>query len=185
VIASLKRQAQKVPLQTVLKEAQVGAATLITMEKKGIVSINSEVVRRDPFYDSQTQAPSNYTLTAAQSSVLTEIESAIQNGTYSAFLLHGVTGSGKTEVYIRAMERVRDLGRQSLIVAPEISLTPQLLDRLSARFPKRVGVLHSGLTGAQRWAQWRQIADGQVDVVVGARSAVFAPIHKLGLIVVD
>ena len=96
-----------------------------------------------------------------------------------------MTGSGKTEVYLSAMERVRDLGRRSLIIIPEISFTPQLLDRLNARFPDRVGVLHSALTGAQRWSQWRQISGGLMDVVIGARSAVFAPIPDLGLIVVD
>jgi primosomal protein N' (replication factor Y) len=96
-----------------------------------------------------------------------------------------VTGSGKTEVYLRAMEQVRASGRQSLILIPEISLTPQLVDRLNARFPGRVGVLHSRLTASERWAQWWAILRGDVDVVVGARSAVFAPLPSLGLIVVD
>jgi primosomal protein N' (replication factor Y) len=100
-------------------------------------------------------------------------------------LLHGVTGSGKTEVYLRAMERIKALGRRSLILIPEISLTPQLLDRVRARFPNKTGVLHSALTAAERLAQWRHIARGNVDVVIGARSAVFAPIPDLGLIVVD
>jgi primosomal protein N' (replication factor Y) len=99
--------------------------------------------------------------------------------------LHGVTGSGKTEVYLRAMEQTRRGGRSSLILIPEISLTPQLIDRLSARFPGRVGILHSALSGAERWAQWWRIVRGEVDVVVGARSAVFAPLTKLGLIIVD
>ena len=126
-----------------------------------------------------------FSLTGEQDAALRTVVGRIDIGGFETFLLHGVTGSGKTEVYLRAMERVRDLGRQSLIMIPEISLTPQLLDRLNARFPNRVGVLHSALTGAQRWAQWRQIAGGLVDVVVGARSAVFAPIRNLGLIVVD
>src|SRR5262249_20675937 len=90
-----------------------------------------------------------------------------------------------TEIYLRAMTRVREMGRRSLILIPEISLTPQMIDRLKARFPGRVGILHSALTGAERWAQWWQVANGNVDVVVGARSAVFAPIPDLGLIVVD
>ncbi len=127
----------------------------------------------------------NFTLTEEQDAALRTVVGRIDIGGFETFLLHGVTGSGKTEVYLRAMERVRDLGRQSLIMIPEISLTPQLLDRLNARFPNRVGVLHSALTGAQRWAQWRRIAGGRVDVVVGARSAVFAPIRTVGLIVVD
>ncbi len=132
-----------------------------------------------------TGTPTLFSLTAEQQSALRAIESRISAGGFETFLLHGVTGSGKTEVYIRAMERIKKLGRRSLVLIPEISLTPQLLDRLNARFPNKVGLLHSALTAAERWAEWREIARGAVDVVVGARSAVFAPIPDLGLIVVD
>jgi primosomal protein N' (replication factor Y) len=124
-------------------------------------------------------------MTAEQASAVDAITRRVKAGGFETFLLHGVTGSGKTEVYLQAMEAARDLGRKSLILIPEISLTPQLLDQLYARFPRRVGVLHSALTAAQRWSQWREIAWGQVDVAVGARSAVFAPLPDLGLIVVD
>jgi primosomal protein N' (replication factor Y) len=185
VIAGLKRQVQKVPLQTVLKEAQVGAATLITMEKKGIVSINTEVVRRDPFYDAQTQAPSNYMVTAAQSSVLTEIESAIQNGTYSAFLLHGVTGSGKTEVYIRAMRTALSQGKSAMMLVPEIALTPVFSRRLREHFGENVAIFHSSLQRGERFDEWSRVKAGEARVVIGTRSAVFAPVKDLGLIVVD
>jgi primosomal protein N' (replication factor Y) len=126
-----------------------------------------------------------FTLTAAQQSALAAIEARRKGGGFEVFLLHGVTGSGKTEVYLRAMEQTRQSGCQSLILIPEISLTPQLIDRLSERFPGRVGVLHSGLTGSERWLQWWRIVRGEVDVVIGARSAVFAPLPKLGLIIVD
>jgi primosomal protein N' (replication factor Y) len=124
-------------------------------------------------------------LSAEQEAAYQNIIGRIDAGGFETFLLHGVTGSGKTEVYIRAMERTSAFGRRSLILIPEISLTPQLLDRLNARFPNRVGALHSGLTDAERWAQWRRIARGEVDIVVGARSAVFAPLPDLGLIIVD
>jgi primosomal protein N' (replication factor Y) (superfamily II helicase) len=126
-----------------------------------------------------------FALSTEQHAALTAVEARLQSGGFDTFLLHGVTGSGKTEVYLRAMECVRSHRRQSLILIPEISLTPQLLDRLNARFNGKVGVLHSGLTIAERWAQWWQINRGNVDVVVGARSAVFAPLPNLGLIVVD
>src|SRR5712692_6908565 len=129
--------------------------------------------------------PGKFILSTEQKAALTTIEDRLAGGTFETFLLHGVTGSGKTEIYLRAMERVREAGRRSLILIPEISLTPQLIDRLKARFPGRVGVLHSALTGAERWAHWWQISRGNVDVVVGARSAVFAPLPDLGLIVVD
>jgi primosomal protein N' (replication factor Y) len=125
------------------------------------------------------------TLTPEQKDALAAIEARLAQGTFETFLLHGVTGSGKTEIYLRAMERVRDMGRQSLILIPEISLTPQLIDRLETRFPGRVGILHSALTGAERWAHWWQVARGNVDIVIGARSAVFAPLPALGLVIVD
>jgi primosomal protein N' (replication factor Y) (superfamily II helicase) len=126
-----------------------------------------------------------FTLSTQQSAALAAIEARLKSGGFATFLLHGVTGSGKTEVYLRAMECVRSNGRQSLILIPEISLTPQLLNRVNARFNGRVGVLHSGLTAAERWAQWWQIKRGEVDIVVGARSAVFAPLHNIGLIIAD
>lgn len=131
------------------------------------------------------ESQASFTLTEEQQKALDVIGARIEKGGFETFLLHGVTGSGKTEVYVRAMERVKSLGRRSLILIPEISLTPQLLDRLNTRFPNRVGVLHSALTSAERWAQWRRIARGEIAVVVGARSAVFAPIPDLGLVIVD
>jgi primosomal protein N' (replication factor Y) (superfamily II helicase) len=131
------------------------------------------------------RSPGKFILNQEQKDALATIEDRLAAGTFETFLLHGVTGSGKTEIYLRAMERVREAGRRSLILIPEISLTPQLIDRLKARFPGRVGILHSALTGAERWDHWWQIARGNVDVVVGARSAVFAPLPDLGLIVVD
>jgi primosomal protein N' (replication factor Y) (superfamily II helicase) len=126
-----------------------------------------------------------FTLNMEQRAALTAVKARVESGGFATFLLHGVTGSGKTEVYLRAMECVRRSGRQSLILIPEISLTPQLLNLLNARFTGRVGVLHSGLTAAERWAQWWQIKRGNVDIVVGARSAVFAPVLNLGLVIVD
>jgi primosomal protein N' (replication factor Y) (superfamily II helicase) len=136
-------------------------------------------------YSNHSQIAANLTLTTEQKRALQVIENRVDQGGYESFLLHGVTGSGKTEVYLRAMERVRGTGRRSLILIPEISLTPQLMDRLNQRFSGRIGILHSALTPSERRSQWLQIVRGEVDVVVGARSAVFAPIPDLGVIVVD
>jgi primosomal protein N' (replication factor Y) len=142
-------------------------------------------------FDGSKSSPSpsadlrRFTLSTEQYGALAAMKAGLESGGFATFLLHGVTGSGKTEVYLRAMECVRDTGRQSLILIPEISLTPQLLDRVNARFNGRVGVLHSGLTAAERWAQLWQIKRGDVDIVVGARSAVFAPVPSLGLIIAD
>ncbi|MBI2987322.1 MAG: primosomal protein N' [Deltaproteobacteria bacterium] len=124
-------------------------------------------------------------LTPEQQGAFDVIQERIGKGGFETFLLYGVTGSGKTEVYLRAVTAVRKAHKRSLVLLPEISLTPQLLDRVQERFPGKVGVLHSALTASERWAQWWQILAGDVDVVVGARSAVFAPAPDLGLIVVD
>lgn len=124
-------------------------------------------------------------LTTEQERALHLIRSRLNRGGFETFLLYGVTGSGKTEVYLRAIEEAKKTKKRSLILVPEISLTPQLLDRLEERFPNRVGVLHSALTSSERLTQWWRTLDGSVDVVVGARSAVFAPLPDVGLIVVD
>jgi primosomal protein N' (replication factor Y) len=123
-------------------------------------------------------------LNADQWAAEARLEQFIEEDTFNAVLLHGVTGSGKTEVYMQAIEKVLRMGRQALVLVPEIALTPQTVQRFMRRFT-HVAVLHSGLTNLQRHQQWRMIADGQAQVVVGARSAVFAPLERLGLIVVD
>ncbi len=125
-----------------------------------------------------------HALTDAQQSAVDAIVAAIRGSCSRSFLLHGVTGSGKTEVYIRAIEEVERHGRQAIVLVPEISLTPQTWQRFQARFA-RVAVLHSQLTPQERNWHWQRIAAGQVSVVVGARSAVFAPVPQLGLIVID
>jgi len=123
-------------------------------------------------------------LNADQLAALGEIQAALDSGEHRTILIHGVTGSGKTEVYIQAIERVVRFGRQAILLVPEISLTPQTVARFAARF-ERVTVLHSHLSDVERHEHWRRIARGEVQVVVGARSAVFAPTPHLGLIVLD
>ena len=126
----------------------------------------------------------NLDLNQDQQSALNEIVEKIESNSHQTFLMHGITGSGKTEVYIRAIQKVVEFGRQAIVLVPEISLTPQTRQRFRARFD-RVAVLHSHLTAAQRAWHWQQIAEGNVQVVIGARSAVFAPTPHLGLIVLD
>ena len=126
-------------------------------------------------------------LTPEQDDALEQVVRAIADPGHTprVFLLHGVTGSGKTEVYLRAIQHAVSLGRQAVFLVPEISLTPQTMQRVNARFPGRVATLHSGLTQRQRFDQWWKIYDGDYDVVVGPRSALFAPLSRLGLIVID
>ena len=123
-------------------------------------------------------------LTAEQAATLARIEPALESGGFAPFLIHGVTGSGKTEVYLSAIERVVARGREAIVLVPEISLTPQTIRRFRRRFA-RVAVLHSHLSDAERHRHWQSIASGDIQVVVGVRSAVFAPARKLGLIVID
>jgi primosomal protein N' (replication factor Y) (superfamily II helicase) len=128
--------------------------------------------------------PSRPVLTAEQQATLARLEPVIESGGFAPFLIHGVTGSGKTEVYLTAIEQVVARGREAIVLVPEISLTPQTIRRFRRRFD-RVAVLHSHLSDAERHRHWQSIAAGQVEVVVGARSAVFAPTRRLGLLVVD
>lgn len=126
-----------------------------------------------------------FTLTPDQDLAWKEIQEALVGGGFQTFLLQGVTGSGKTEVYLRAMDQALALGKGALLLVPEIVLTPQLLGGIKKRFGERVAVLHSGLTPAQRLAQWHRTRQGKASIAVGTRSAVFAPFENLGLIVVD
>src|SRR5439155_152620 len=123
-------------------------------------------------------------LNAGQLTAWAPVEQAVRDGGFKAFLLHGVTGSGKTELYLRAIEEVVKQGKEAIVLVPEISLTPQTIERFRGRC-RSVAVLHSHLGDAERGRHWRRVAAGQVQVVVGARSAVFAPTRKLGLIVID
>ncbi|HEY3347664.1 MAG TPA: primosomal protein N', partial [Nitrospirota bacterium] len=125
------------------------------------------------------------TLNPAQRGAASAIISAVKGQAYKTFMLHGATGSGKTEVYMRAIEALAGTGRGAIVLVPEISLTPQLTRRFSDRFAGAVAVMHSGLTDSQRRSEWRRIRSGEATVAIGARSAVFAPFEKVGLIVVD
>ena len=125
-------------------------------------------------------------LTEEQQQAVSAIGNAITLGIHSRFLIHGVTGSGKTEVYIRAAEQALEMGRGVIILVPEISLTGQITERFLAAFGRdSVAILHSRLSSGERYDQWKLIRSGEVRIVIGARSAAFAPVEKLGLVVVD
>lgn len=195
VLREIARQNGKLGIKALIRKYPgQGIERLLTrLESSGAITIEDRIAtqrtrRSDPDRPKVNSIAAEsipFDLTNEQEASLAAIGRRITGGGFETFLVHGVTGSGKTEIYLRAIEQARNLGRGSLILIPEISLTPQLLDRLNGRFPGKVGVLHSALTAAERWAQWWQIARGNVDIVVGARSAVFAPIPNLGLIVVD
>ena len=164
---------------------ELSAAVVSALEKKGLVEIFSGSVRRDPLANAPTLAANDHTLTAAQQTVLDQIVDHVQAETYGAFLLHGVTGSGKTEIYIRAMSAALARGRSAMMLVPEIALTPVFSHRLRNHFGDRVAIFHSSLQKGERFDEWTRVKTGEARVVIGTRSAVFAPIQNLGLIVVD
>jgi primosomal protein N' (replication factor Y) len=168
-----------------LEKADVGASPINTLAKYGFVEIFVKEIFRDPLAESKIPETTDFVLTAQQTSVLNEIKESLEKNKFGAFLLHGVTGSGKTEVYIRAMKRVLSKGRSSLMLVPEIALTPVFSKRLRAVFGSEVAILHSSLSTGERFDEWRRIRKGDARVVIGTRSAVFAPLRNLGLVVVD
>ena len=172
-------------LQSLIQAASVSASTITSMEKKGLVETYAEAVRRDPLSEDLGLKSEEHVLTTAQTSVLEQIEQQMSSETYSAFLLHGVTGSGKTEIYMRAMDKALKRGRSAMMLVPEIALTPVFSRRLRARFGDQVAIFHSSLQKGERFDEWTRVRNGVARVVIGTRSAVFAPVKNLGLIVVD
>lgn len=171
----------------VLRE-QVGCsrAVITQLERKGVVAVVDEQVMRDPFRGRGGLAvASEQSPTTAQVRALDIMVTALGERRPRPILLHGVTGSGKTLVYVQLLQRVLVSGRTAIVLVPEISLTPQTVARFRARFGNRVAVLHSGLSDGERYDQWRLLKSGDKRIVVGPRSAVFAPLPRLGAIVVD
>jgi primosomal protein N' (replication factor Y) len=158
---------------------------LVTMAGQGLVTAEEHAVYRDPFGEQPPFAPAPTQLTAEQLAVMAALAPAIVAQRFAPFLLHGVTGSGKTEVYLQATAQTLAQGRSVLVLVPEIALATQLEGNFLSRFGERVAILHSGLTGGERFDQWQRIISGEAQVVIGARSALFAPLSSLGLVVVD
>jgi primosomal protein N' (replication factor Y) (superfamily II helicase) len=180
-IATLKRHGGELLMTELTEFSQVSSGVIKTIEKKGYVLIQPrEVLRSDlgPHLDPDQPKP----LTPDQAKALEAIQDCLG---FRSILLHGVTGSGKTEVYLQAIAPVLERGQSALVLVPEIGLTPQLTDRFRQRFGRRVCVYHSGLSEGERFDTWRQMLQPQAQVVVGTRSAVFAPLQNLGLILLD
>ncbi len=168
-----------------LRATGATSSSLKSLAKKGMVEIASEEVLRRPRLDSPGEGAAPPTPNESQRSAIDRIVSAVDSGEPGTFLLEGVTGSGKTEVYLRSIERVLEKGRSAIVLVPEISLTPQTLQRFEARFSGKVAVLHSRLGAGERYDQWRGVREGRYRVVVGPRSALFAPVEDLGMIAID
>jgi primosomal protein N' (replication factor Y) len=174
-----------------LRDRTLTADVVQRLAARGLVTIRTERVERDPFEGSVVVAPDaganhgTHELTTEQAEALARLSELAARGTFATALVHGVTGSGKTELYLRLADQVRNAGRSVLVLVPEIGLTPALAGIFRSRFGDRLAIQHSGLSDGERHDQWHRIRRGDVDVVVGTRSAVFAPLASLGLVIVD
>ena len=161
-------------------------AVLKALEKKEYIEIIEEKVERNPFLNKDIKHTKKLKLTEEQQNAFNKIDETINNNENKEFLLYGVTGSGKTEIYLQLIEKIIQKNKTAIVLVPEISLTPQMVERFIARFgQEKIAVLHSKLSIGERYDQWNKIKNGECKIVIGARSAIFAPIQNLGLIIID
>ncbi len=179
--------AAKEPLLLVAlaKENSIPAAAVRSLEAKGLVEVIELEQQRDPYAGRIFEQTEPMALMEDQQAVFEQIAAAASTNQAHTFLLHGITGSGKTEVYLQSIQFCLQQGKQAIVLVPEISLTPQMVERFKGRFGDQVAVMHSRLSNGERYDEWRKIRNKQVNVAIGARSAIFAPFEHLGLIIID
>lgn len=166
-------------------ENGISSAVLNQGEAEGWLTFKEVEAYRDPFKDHDFQKTNPLELNTDQIKAVTAITAAVQNKQAQTFLLEGITGSGKTEVYLQTIAQLLEQGKTAIMLVPEIALTPQMVERFKSRLGNAVAVLHSGLSQGEKYDEWRKIERGEAQVVVGARSAIFAPLKNIGVIIVD
>ncbi|MDF0725238.1 primosomal protein N' [Cytobacillus sp. S13-E01] len=176
---------QKVAVKQLLENISANDSSIKSLVDKGVLKETKLEVYRDPFEDKTFKQTSALKLTEEQTAAITPILKSVNALHHDVFLMYGVTGSGKTEVYMQAIDSVLKQGREGIVLVPEISLTPQMVNRFKGRFGSQVAVLHSGLSTGEKYDEWRKIHRKEVRLVVGARSAIFAPFENLGIIIID
>jgi len=159
--------------------------SLATLVKRGLLKKEEYEEYRDPYKDRTFKRTRPLPLTESQQKVIAPILKSVEEEEHRVYLLHGVTGSGKTEIYLQSIDAVIKRGKEAIVLVPEISLTPQMVERFKGRFGNNVAVLHSRLSTGEKYDEWRKIQRKEVQVVVGARSAIFAPFENLGIIIID
>lgn len=176
-----------ISLTDLIEESGISSAVVKKLQDKGIIKFAAgEKIRSTSFDPAMRQNKNRIILNERQNRVLEEIFRCLEKNVFTPVLLHGVTGSGKTEIYLKAIEEVLKKGGSAIYLVPEIALTPQLISRIAGRFDERqIAVLHSGIAESVRYDQWRQIKRGRINLVIGTRSALFAPLPDLKLIIVD
>src|SRR6184192_1622847 len=186
---AIVRLEKPMPAAELLRKTSFDNQTLRALVKRGLIKLREETVERDPHADEQFIATTSLELNPEQAPALSKItEALVTPENAKPVLLHGVTGSGKTEIYLQAIRVALERGRSAIVLVPEISLTPQTVERFKSRFAEMhevVAVLHSHLSQGERHDEWHKIHSGRARIVIGARSAVFAPLKELGLIIVD
>jgi primosomal protein N' (replication factor Y) len=185
VLTLLATATDPVPLRTIRNELGLKRGPFESLARRGYIRITKQTISRSPWLRLDSDAGSPISPTPAQRSVVETIESAITRREFLPLVLYGVTGSGKTEVYLRGVEAALASGRSALILVPEIALTPRLAGLLRGRFGNDVAILHSALGVGERRDEWWRVRGGEARVVVGARAAALAPVEKIGLVVVD
>lgn len=185
VLAELLEQGEEWPLAEILKDTGLSASVANAVAEQGYAVIEEREIVRDPYAHRRFAPSKPLALTDMQAAALAPIQRAIRSRRFEAFLLHGVTGSGKTEVYLQAMQACLEAGREAILLVPEISLTPQTVNAFKGRFGDEVAVMHSRLSQGERYDEWRKIAAKQAKIAIGARSAIFAPFTNIGLIIID
>lgn len=168
-----------------LPYGDVPKSVLDFLLKNDAAEVYEEELYRNPMKFPTAENKTNYTLTEDQEKAVAKINTSLEEGKKKTILLHGVTGSGKTEVYLRAAEKTLSLGKTVIMLVPEISLTPQLYAKFAERFGNKVAVIHSGLSAGERYDEWKKVKKGEAKIVLGARSAVFIPLENIGLIIID
>ena len=164
----------------------VSKAIFKTLEKNGYIEIVEKQIERNPFINKKVERDTPKVLNEEQAKCFNGISFCIENNEFCKCLIHGVTGSGKTEIYLQLIQKVLEKNKSAIILVPEISLTPQMVDRFLARFGENsVAVLHSRLSVGERYDEWQKITKGEKKIVIGARSAIFAPVKDLGIIIID
>lgn len=181
----LTNQVSELPLQDLLIKANTSDASVKALISKGILIEEIKEVYRDPYQDRDFEKTLPLQLNSEQQQAMMPILTSIKENIHDVFLMYGVTGSGKTEVYLQSIEEVLNNGKEAIVLVPEISLTPQMVHRFKGRFGSKVAVLHSGLSTGEKYDEWRKIQRKEVHLVVGARSAIFAPFENLGMIIID
>ncbi|MDX6612737.1 MAG: hypothetical protein QOD75_1923 [Blastocatellia bacterium] len=185
ILAAMMRGSGDQAISTLLDQTGAALSTIRSLEKKGLVEIFERDVRRDPLQKAVLPETEVLELTPAQTGALDSLLIQMNERRFSTFLLHGVTGSGKTEIYIQAMRAALQKGFSAMMLVPEIALTPILSRRLRASFGDQIALFHSTLTKGERFDEWSRLKRGEARIVIGTRSAVFAPADKLGLIIID